>query len=463
MKKTILLFVAICITVNVFTQEVYSGKCGNNLTWALTTVDGVLTINGTGPMADYIDYGDTPWFDYKTKIKSVTISNGVTMIGNWAFGNCDGLSTITLPNSITSIGEYAFYFCKGLTSVTIPNSVTRMGDGVFFGCNVLHSVYITDLAAWCDINFMEAWGSNPLCYAKNFYVNNTLVTDLVIPNTVDSIKPYTFLGSNFLKSLTITSNVTSIGNMAFYGCGGLTSVTIPNSVTNIGYLAFEDCSGLTSVTIPNSVTNIGYAVFNDCLNLTSVVWDAKNCSDFSSTKTPFYCSEGYSTNSDVRAQITSFTFGDSVEYIPAYLCSRLTQLPSITIPYSVNRIGDNCFALCEKLGEIIVGATTPPTIAANTFYDVNRNIPVIVPAGSLEAYEADIYWNEFINITEAPTAIKPVAIIEGVFVENGVVVYPEPFEIFTISGLNVTKQNGDLLSGIYIVKTKTAAQKIVVN
>ena len=142
-----------------------------------------------------------------------------------------------ISHSVTSIGEEAFYKCSWLTSVTIPNSMESIGGYAFYECDGLASVHISDIAAWCNIDF-SSYDSNPLNYANHLYLNGEEVRDLVIPNSVTSIESY-----------------------AFYECSGLTSVTIPNSVTSIGREAFKYCSGLTSVTIPNSVTSIGYAAF----------------------------------------------------------------------------------------------------------------------------------------------------------------------------------------------------------
>ena len=120
--------------------------------------------------------------------------------------------------SVTSIGERAFYECSGLTSITIPNSVTSIGQYAFESCSGLTAVHITDLSAWCKIEF-GYYNSNPTRYAHHLYLNGEEITNLVIPD-----------------------DITSIGNYAFYGCSGLTSVTIPNSVTSIGNWAFGKCN-----------------------------------------------------------------------------------------------------------------------------------------------------------------------------------------------------------------------------
>ena len=59
----------------------------------------------------------------------------VTSIGDFAFYDCNDLTSVTIPNSVTSIGNRAFHSCSSLTSVTIPNSVTSIGKGAFEYCN----------------------------------------------------------------------------------------------------------------------------------------------------------------------------------------------------------------------------------------------------------------------------------------------------------------------------------------
>ena len=209
------------------------------------------------------------------EVKDLVIPNSVNSIRWYAFQGCSGLTSVTIPNSVTRIDDYAFYGCSGLTSVTIPNSVTSIGDYAIDGCCNLTSVHISDIAAWCNIDF-ESSTSNPLSYAQHLYLNEEEVKDLVIPNSVTSIGDWAFYDCNGLTSVTIPNSVTSIGSWAFVGCDGLTSVTIPNSVTSIGDGAFWACSGLTSVTIPNSVKSIGYYAFYYCSELTDVYCYAEN-------------------------------------------------------------------------------------------------------------------------------------------------------------------------------------------
>ncbi len=160
-----------------------------------------------------------------------------------------------------------------------------------------------------------------------------------------------------IKTVIIEDGATSIGNYAFLYCSSLTSVTIPNSVTSIGGSAFYNCSSLASVTIGESVTSIGGFAFRGCSKLATVIWNAKKCNNFSSSNTPFYYYYSSSnSNFNLRTQITSFTFGDNVESIPAYLCSGMSNLTSITIPNSVTSIGNHAFSDC-KISKIYFSGT----------------------------------------------------------------------------------------------------------
>lgn len=163
---------------------------------------------------------------YCGKAANVILPNGVTAIGERAFGGCTSLTSITIPNSVVSIGDVAFDGCASLKSITIPNSVTHISSYMFSGC--------------------------------------TSLTSVTIPNNVKSIGDGAFDKCTSLKSITIPNGVTSIGDWTFNECMSLCTITIPNSVTNIGDWVFDKCISLKSITIPNSVISIGRWAFDKC-------------------------------------------------------------------------------------------------------------------------------------------------------------------------------------------------------
>ena len=166
----------------------------------------------------------------------------VVAIGDKAFQSIRDITSVKIPDSVTSIGEYAFNNCIDLTSIYLGRGINNIEKEAFNYCPSLKNVYISDLSAWCKINFVY-YDSNPLNCAENFYINNELITNLEI-----------------------SDDVTEIRNYAFYGCTCLTSVTIPNNVISGNYV-FKDCIGLTDINLGSNVHTIPSGTFYGCTKL----------------------------------------------------------------------------------------------------------------------------------------------------------------------------------------------------
>ena len=194
--------------------------------------------------ANPLSYAHHLYSDENTEITDLTIPEGVTSIGSYAFSGCSGLTGVTIPEGVTSIGNEAFYGCIGLTGVTIPSSVASLGDDAFFGCSGLTGISVS--------NGNTIYDSRDNCNAIIETATNTLIKGC--------------------QNSVIPSSVTSIGSYAFYGCSDLTSVTIPSCVTNIGWGAFFNCPGLTSVTCyMETPPSIRHVVFANHVNATLYV------------------------------------------------------------------------------------------------------------------------------------------------------------------------------------------------
>ena len=230
---------------------------------------------------------------------------------------------------VIRIGDEAFDNHKTIAVIELPNSITSIGKSAFY---------------------------------------NSTLKEITIPNSVTDIEESAFKSCTKLTSATLGNNVMTIGEDAFYNCTGLTSITIPNSVTTIGKYAFSGCSLLTSVTIPESVTNMSANPFSGCSAVTSIVWNAKKCTD------PF----NVLVFGDICTQITSFTFGDSVQHIPAYMCYGMNNLTSITIPNSVTSIGSSAFRDCTGLTSITI-PNSVTSIGSNVFYGCSSLTSITIP------------------------------------------------------------------------------------
>lgn len=189
----------------------------------------------------------------------------VIRIEEFAFSQCEGLTSISIPNSVVSILDNAFSNCSGLTSVIIGSGVIKIVGNAFYGCSGLTSIKVDSGNSQFD--------SRDNCNAIIETASNTLIVgcqNTTIPVTVSTIGDLAFGGCSSLTSIIIPDGVTCIGKSAFTYCSGLTSVSIGNGVTSIGDNAFFGCSGLISVTIPDGVTSIGKDAFFFCFGLTSV-------------------------------------------------------------------------------------------------------------------------------------------------------------------------------------------------
>ena len=239
-----------------------SGTCGaqgDNLTWALSC-DSVLTISGTGAMAD-----NNPFSLIKASIKSVIIEDGVSCIEKETFKNCNNLTSVTIPNSVKTLGYSAFANCSVLNHVEFPNSIEDCAHYVFENCpDIVTPIYNSHVFAYLPVSYTGAYtipdGIKIVAGGSFAFCNN--LTSVSFPNSVKSIKAQAFYQCSNLEYVSFGDNLEIIEHGAFYGCSKLSDVHFPNSLKSIngndqGFAgAFGRCSSLTSIIIPDSVYEI---------------------------------------------------------------------------------------------------------------------------------------------------------------------------------------------------------------
>ena len=285
-------------------------------------------------------------------IETLIIGDGITSLDNLPITSA--LKSLAIPNGVTEIKENRFKDCINLSSITIPASVTSIGKDAFSNCDNLANVYISDLTAWCNIEFANEF-ANPLDNVANLYLDDTLVKDLVIPD-----------------------DVTSVSSYAFSGCYSLTNVTIPDSVTSIGSYVFNECSSLASVTIGNGVTSIGTNLFSNCSSLTAIyisdiaAWC--NIYFYNATSNPLYYTDNLYLNGSL---VKTLVIPDSVTSIGKYAFYDYDTLTSVTIPDSVTSIGESVFYSCSGLTSVTIPDSVT-SIGKDVFYDTGNLTSVYI-------------------------------------------------------------------------------------
>ena len=225
---------------------------GNGNVTATLYNDGRLVISGTGEMRGLssvdnpLDSGIIPK-EYKDRVTSVEIQEGITNIARESFYHLLNLTTVTIASTVKSIGFFSFMACQNLETINIPASVESISVYAFEGCSKLNTITV-------DANNKYYSGSNGVLFNKNsttivYYPNGKTETSYTLPATVEVIGTNAFSSRQYLTDIILSNSVTKIEDYAFDSCDKLTTIQIPASVTSITHYAFSHCSKLTSINV----------------------------------------------------------------------------------------------------------------------------------------------------------------------------------------------------------------------
>lgn len=290
-----------------------SGDCGvegheKEVKWAFNKETGVLTISGTGRMADY-KYSNTedtrPWAAFANVIKEVKIEEGVTGIGGNAFRNLTALTKTNIPASINYLGDYIFRADSELTDVEwapnftapslkdndtdggtyigtyVPTSMfdfcSKLGDGkeltkwlpssfTGVGCAAFRGTKFTvDFDNWSNLKYIGARAFEQMPYLESFTLTDGIQIGL---RGTDS---NAFNGSG-LKKLIV--NTEEVPRCFANGCTKLTDITLGSAVKKIQPFAFQS-TAITTLDVPEGISNIGDNAFYACQNLNKLTFRGK--------------------------------------------------------------------------------------------------------------------------------------------------------------------------------------------
>lgn len=421
-------------------------------------------------------------FENCSSLNYISIPSSVTSIGKSAFEGCakltsiilncntivsetkqgEGLNNIfgdqvnhyVLGDMITTIGEYSFSNCKNLRSITIPGSVKYIKKNAFAGCSSLNKVIAPDISAWLGITFEDKF-SNPLRYAQHLYNDeDTEITDLILPEGIETIGDNAFYNCSGLNSITIPSSLKKIGIGAFTLCGiekvvvsdlasycGITfgceigsldsrlycdenteivDLIIPEGITRINGNAFHGFKYIKSVSIPGSLTSIGSCAFRGCEGLTKVIvpdiaaWCSISFDGYESN--PLYWAQHI--YSDNNTEITELDIPNQTEKIEGYAFYNASFLTKVRISNGVKAIGLSAFQKCKRMVSVIIPSSLN-SIEWWAFSDCENLVKVVIPdlvawcAISLNKYNNPLSTAHHLYSDE-DTEIKLLEIPDGV-------------------------------------------------
>lgn len=316
-------------------------------------------------------------------ITTLTISDKVKTIGDYAFFDCQALTSVNLNNSLETVGEKSFASLEQVNSINIPVSVKEIGISAFRGLK----------------NGVTVDGGNPNFSSENGILFDKSKTTLLqytvkragaysIPNGVTHIGDYAFSNALELTGITIPASVTDLGDSAFRSCDGLQSVILPNTVKTIGKSAFAYCEKLKTVKLPESLEKISDYMLAELAALETI--DIPNSVKIIGNNAFDSC-----------ALLKTVNMGNAVETIGEkafYLCLSLKEL---SIPATVKKLG-NSFCVNTPLTLLKCYVKDPSTITVDAdyvFLGFNyNNCKLCVPQGSVTAYKNASVWKKFKTI-----------------------------------------------------------------
>lgn len=339
------------------------------------------------------------------------------------FGNsaeivdCDeAVTEVEIPEEIhdtrvEEIDDYAFFNCNKLTTITIPTSVTHIGAAAFSGCESLTDVYYAGTEEEWNAIEISTYYNDALLAANIHYADGEKSTeptdspepeyvstdcyeyyrysdhielgnifgggDVVIPAEIDGLPVTSAEGANCVEDLTsivLPDTMTEIPY--FYRCDSLETIVLPKNLTAIGDWSFVECSNLKNIVIPDSVTSIG-AAFEALPNLKTINIPANvktiadgfiaNCENLEtielSPDNPYFVFENGILMDAERTRVIvclpkaapkKIVLPDTVTSIGEFAFAGCNALQELKIPDSVTHIGAAAFWRCESLKELYI-------------------------------------------------------------------------------------------------------------
>ncbi|MBQ8289640.1 MAG: leucine-rich repeat domain-containing protein [Clostridia bacterium] len=383
------------------------------------TVSAVTVLGG-----NILDYA----FANCNKLTSVILPVDTVSIEKNAFYHCSGLSHIDLPDTLQSIKTSAFSG-SGLTTITIPEGVKVIQSNAFSSCYSLQSIYLKAAALESSYDVSGPFdGIGSLQYGVTIIIANTVqkipngmfgvnlitsgvnttsyITSVIFEenSTCTYLGKYAFKDAKYLKEIIIPKSVKTVGNFAFYGASQLQSVVFEDGslCTSIGDGVFSNCGNITSMTIP-FVGNVKDSQSINASITFGYIFGTESYTGAGATKQ--YYSTGTSNYKTyyIPTKLTSVTvLGGEITHGAFYGC---TSIVRVNLRCDVSAIRAQAFYGCTSLATLSIADNGKCSIiGSNAFYDCTSLKTFTFGGGSVCK---DIYENAFYNCTKLSDLALP--------------------------------------------------------
>ncbi len=343
-------------------------------------------------------YGCSPFYN-KTKLTSVKIGSYVTKINQYFFYGCTGISEINTPSSLSVIGDYAFYNCSGLSSIDLTN--ITLGKSSFYQCSGLQSVIVDSetVPSYCFYrcsNLSTIIFTNNVKFIENQNFNNCLISELIIPESVERIGSNSklinlpFNNCTSLKKLIFDNGTKSLELACYYnkddgGDGLFESSNIEEIILgrNIkycegpttfskepwyyGWSAFYSLKSLKKLSITETVSEIHPYLFYGCSSINSLI-----------SADSHILSVGECAFANCSS-IEEFNLGAEVKTIGTRAFYNCTSMHTINIGEIAESIGEDAFYNCSLLKEINLGNKLTE-VQNGAFYNCSSLTEITIPS-----------------------------------------------------------------------------------
>ena len=282
-------------------------------------------------------------------VRDVTVPEGITTIGRGAFYAAQ-VEKVTLPEGLMEIQQEAFYDCFALRSISLPESLQSIGASAFSSCQALAEITLPEGLRTIGTRAFDWTGLTSLHLPENLeeigysaFASNAKLQEVTLPKNLRVIPADMFYGCSALEKVVLPEKLERLEASAFAFCEALTEIDLPEGVQFLGRNAFERC-GFASICIPDSVTEIEGNPFKNCKALRTV--------ELSPNHPLLTVQDGMLIDHVHQCVLRRLTTGavcivpEGIKEIADGAFGRIPELTEITLPGSLEKIGEAAFIYC---------------------------------------------------------------------------------------------------------------------